>query len=81
MELNETNSYFYSCTYKKKYLAVVNLLPAVGRFFMNLLTDRKAVGSTQKYSLLAGDINQASIFLSLQLHETEMINECNKQHR
>ena len=81
MQLNETNSYFYSCTYKKKYLAVVNLSPAVGGFFMNLLTDRKAVEATQKYSLLVGDINEASVFLSLQLHETEMINECNKQHR
>ena len=81
MELNETNSYFYSCTYEKKYLAVVNLSPAVGGFFMNLLTDRKAVEATQKYSLLVGDINEASVFLSLQLHETEIINECNKQHR
>ena len=33
---------------KKTYLAVVNLLPELGRFLMNLLTDRKAVGSTQK---------------------------------
>ena len=55
---------------KKTYLAVVSLLPAVGKFFMNLLTDRKAVGSTQKYFLLAGDINLASIFISLQLHQT-----------
>ena len=72
LEFTETNSYFYSCTYEKKktYLAVVSLLPAVGKFFMNLLTDRKAVGSTQKYFLLAGDINLASIFISLQLHQT-----------
>ena len=34
---------------KKSYLAVVSLLPAGGgRYFMNLLTDRKAVRSTQK---------------------------------
>ena len=31
---------------------------------MNLLADRKAVDSTPKYSLLAGDKNQASIFSS-----------------
>ena len=32
------------------------------RFFMNLLADRKAVGSTPKYSLLDGDRKQSSIF-------------------
>ena len=34
----------------------------VDRFFVNLLADRKAVGSTPKYSLLDGDTNQPSIF-------------------
>ena len=62
LEFTETNSYFYSCTYEKN---IVNLLPAVGRFFVNLLTDRKVVGLTQKYSLLAEDINQASNFFLL----------------
>ena len=33
------------------------MLP-VGRFFVNLLADRKVVDSTPKYSLLAGDTNQ-----------------------
>ena len=33
----------------------------VERFFVNLLADRKAVGSTLKYSLLNGDTNQTSI--------------------
>ena len=41
---------------KKTYLAVISLLSAAGKYFMNLLTDRKAVGSTQKYYLLAGDL-------------------------
>ena len=50
---------------KKTYLVVVNLLPAVGRFFVNLLTDRKNVGLTQKYSLLSRDINQVSNFFLL----------------
>ena len=48
---------------KKTYLAGVNLLPAVGRFFVNLLT--QVVGSTQNYSLPAGDMNQASNFFLL----------------
>ena len=64
----------------KTYLALVNLVPAVGRFFVNFLTGRKGKGSTQKYSLLAGDINQASDFFLLQLPKIEMRNEC-KQHR
>ena len=63
--LGFTETNFYSCTYKKTYLAVINLSPAVGRFFVNLLTDRKVVGSTQKYYVLTGDINQASNFFLL----------------
>ena len=34
-------------------------------FFVNLLADRKAVDSTPKYSLLAGDNNQASMTIFL----------------
>ena len=45
---------------KKTYLAVH--LTTVGRFFVNLLADRKVVDSTPKYYLLAGDTKQASIF-------------------
>ena len=40
----------------------------------NLLADRKAVDSTQEYSLLAGDTNQAPIF---SLHTIRR----SKQHR
>ena len=36
----------------------------VDRFFVNLLADRKAVGSTPKYSLLNEDTNQPYIFSS-----------------
>ena len=50
---------------KKAYLAVANLLPVVGRFFVNLLTNRKVVGSAQKYSVVAGDMNQISNFFLL----------------
>ena len=46
---------------KKTYLAVSSSYQWVD-FFVNLLADRKAVDSTPKYSLLAGDKNQASIF-------------------
>ena len=61
LEFTETNSYFYSFTYEKKtYLAVH--LTSGQILFENLLADRKAVDSTPKYSLLAGDKNQASIF-------------------
>ena len=42
---------------KKTYLAVHS---TVSRFVVNLLAYRKVVDS--KYSLLAGDTNQASIF-------------------
>ena len=78
MKFTEINSYFYGFTYEKN----IFILP-VGRFssyqwvdfFVNLLADRKAVDSSAKYSLLAGDKNQASIFFSL--HKMQM----SKQHR
>ena len=44
---------------KKTYLAV-HL--TIGWIFCELLAYRKVVDSTTKYSLLAGDTNQASIF-------------------
>ena len=80
LEFTETNNYFYGCTYEKTYLAVTNFLPAVRRFFLNLLTNSKVVGPTQKHFLLPRDINQGSISYSFQLHKIEMRNEC-KQHR
>ena len=46
---------------KKTYSAV--RLTSGYIFFVNLLADRKAVDSTQKYYLLTGDTNQASILL------------------
>ena len=61
-EFTETNSYFYSFTYGKKTYLAVHLTSGY-RFFVNLLADRKAVDSTPKYYLLAGDTNQASFFL------------------
>ena len=61
LEFTETNSYFYSFTYKKKNIFGSSSYQWVD-FFVNLLTERKVVDSTPKYSLLAGDINQASIF-------------------
>ena len=61
LELTETNNYFYSFPYETTYLAVSSSYQRVD-FFVNLLADRKAVDSTPKYSLLAGDKNQASIF-------------------
>ena len=45
----------------KTYLAVH--LTSGKIFLVNLLADSKAADSTPKYSLLAGDTNQASIFL------------------
>ena len=45
---------------KKTYLAVNSSYQWVD-IFVNLLADRKAVDLTPKYSLLAGDANQASI--------------------
>ena len=44
----------------KTYLAVH--LTSGKIFLVNLLADSKAADSTPKYSLLAGDTNQASIF-------------------
>ena len=67
LEFTETNSYFYSFTYRKKHMQQF-ILPVrstgipVDRFFVNLLADRKAVGSKPKYSLIDGDTNQPSIF-------------------
>ena len=43
-------------------------------FCVNLLAGRKAVDSAPKYSLIAGDKNQASIFFSF--HKIQM----SKQH-
>ena len=42
---------------KETYLAVHPTSAKI--FFENLLTDKKAVDSTPKYSLLTGDKNQA----------------------
>ena len=60
LEFTETNSYFYSFTYEKNIFSSSSYQWV--DFFVNLLADRKAVDSTPKYSLLAGDKNQASIF-------------------
>ena len=46
----------------KKTFSSTSHLPMCS-FFENLLADRKVVDSTPEYSLLAGDANQASIFL------------------
>ena len=46
---------------KKPYLAV-HLIYQWIDFFENLQADRKAVDSTPKYDLLAGEKNQDSIF-------------------
>ena len=62
LEFTENNSYFYSFTYEKQtYLAVSSSYKWVD-FLVNLLADRKTVDSTPKYSLLAWNTNQASIF-------------------
>ena len=61
LKFTETNSYFYSFTYKKANVFVSSSYQWVD-FFVNLLADRKAVNWTPKYSLLAGDTNQASTF-------------------
>ena len=61
--------YFYSYTYIKTYLAVHFTKGCFWQF-----VDRKVVGLMQKYYLLAGDINQVSIF---SLRKIKM----NKQHR
>ena len=45
---------------KKKHIYQFTL--PLGGHFVNLLAYRKVVDSTTKYSLLAGDTNQASIF-------------------
>ena len=60
LEFTETSSYFYSFTYEKNIFSSSSYQWV--DFFVNLLADRKAVDSTPKYSLLAGDKNQASIF-------------------
>ena len=73
-EFTETNSYFYSFTYIKNIFSSSSYQWGVG-FFVNLLTDRKVVDSTPKYSLLVGDTNQVSIYFSL--HKIQM----SKQHR
>ena len=52
LEFTETNSYFYSFTNEKTYLAVSLSYQWVD-FFLNLLADRKTVDSTTKHSLLA----------------------------
>ena len=74
LEFTETNSYFYSYTFEKTYLAV---LLTIRYIFVNLLTDRKIAVSTPKYSLLAGNLNQASNFFLLTIPSGR--NEC-KQH-
>ena len=66
---------------KKTYLAVVCLLPAVGRFFMNLLTDRKAVGSTQKILSACWRYKSSFYSFSLQLRKTEIEMSVINQHR
>ena len=55
-----SNVVYLQTAKKKTYLAVH--LTSGQIFFENLLADRKAVDSTPKYSLLAGDTNQAYIF-------------------
>ena len=60
LEFTETNSYFHSFTYEKNIFSSLSYQWVF--FFVNLLADRKAVDSTPRYSLLAGDKNQASIF-------------------
>ena len=60
LEFTETNSYFYSFTYEKNIFSSSSYQWV--DFFVNLLADWKAVDSTPKYSLIAGDKNQASIF-------------------
>ena len=57
LEFTETNSYFYSFTYKETNLAV-HLTN--GQIFL-WISWQTTVDSTSKYSLLAGDTNQTSI--------------------
>ena len=60
LEFTKTNCYFHSFTYEKNIFSSSSYQWV--DFFVNLLADRKAVDSTPKYSLLAGDKNQTSIF-------------------
>ena len=60
LEFTETNSYFYSFTYEKNIFTSSSY--QVVDIFVNLLADRRAVDSTPKYSLLAGDSTQASVW-------------------
>ena len=59
LEFTETDSYINSLTYGKNMFSSSSLVRSTGipvdRFFVNLLADRKAVGSTPKYSLLDRD--------------------------
>ena len=61
LEFTGTNSYFYSFTYEENIFSNSSH-QWLDFFFVNLLADRKAVDSTPKYSLLAGEKNQATIF-------------------
>ena len=74
LEFTGTNSYFYSFTYEENIFSNSSH-QWLDFFFVNLLADRKAVDSTPKYSLLAGDTKPGFCFLSL--HKIQM----SKQHR
>ena len=64
------NSYFYSYTYEKTFVAV----HFTKRYFLSELTNRKVMGLVWRYNLLAGDTSQVSIF---SMHKIKM----SKQHR
>ena len=60
--LPKLTAIFIASLMKKTYLAVHLIYQCAVDRFENLLAGRKTVDSTPKYSLLAEDENQASIF-------------------
>ena len=64
------NSYFYSYTYEKTYVAV----HFTKRCFLSEFANRKDMGLLSKYKLLAGDTSQVSIFSMPKI-------KMSKQHR